>query len=350
MPNNSALRSPAAQNLLAAAVAGLGVLARPARIPTWARRGLTVANTAGTAGSLFMTDKAAENSDALGLKPVNTKRDVAVTSGSAIAAAAGSLSLLSSGIGLKLDAKAENYLLKKGVRHPRIWMAVAAVGLVFAIKSFQDAAARTADTAASKLAEKQADKQGSAGQVTAGTAKPAVARSSFVPATTASASSDNKSTVGSADQSTNNGQDRSDKASDEATGTGGSDALRAEASRPAAGSATPEGASDAPGAAPAGDVDDTPIWKNVTDNRGASTDNSDEGSNQAAGDNSDGPSTQHADHGSDAFGTGNNGATDGSDASGHRPSLFEQQLAETTVDDVDEPNPTDLSTEDEKKS
>lgn len=153
MPINKTLRSPAAQNLLAATVAGAAVLLRPARIPTWARRGFSLANTAGTAGSMLMGTKTDDNGGALGLKPVSSPRNQAATTGSAIAAATGGLGLVTSGIGLKLDAKVENYLVGKGVKRPRIWMAVGVIGLVFVVKTIQDAAAKKAESAATKLAE-----------------------------------------------------------------------------------------------------------------------------------------------------------------------------------------------------
>ena len=143
---SAAMRTPAAQNLIAAVAAGAAVLARPGRFPGWARRGLSMANTAGTAGSVFLGPTGAKGpgGSPLGLKPVAGKVATAGQAGSALAAAAGGLSLITSGMGVRLDAKIEQYLNDKGVRHPRVWMALGAIGLVYAIKTVQDITAAQA--------------------------------------------------------------------------------------------------------------------------------------------------------------------------------------------------------------
>lgn len=345
MATNSALRSPAAQNLLAAAVAGIGVLARPGRIPTWARRGLTVANTAGTAGSLLMTDKAAAQGGALGLKPVNTTRDTAATTGSALAAAAGSLSLLTSGIGLKLDSKAENYLLKKGVRHPRIWMAVAAVGLVFAIKTIQDAAARKAETSASRFAEARKGPAAGAG-ISPSPTKPSVRPARAQVAANSSANSTTNSTAGTEPSGPS-------KPSGVLTQEQPSSPSTTISAPSGVGAATAADAADAPDAAPAASAEDTPIWKDVSERaqsgrHAAPQTAADDTPGAASGSDRDSTNTSDphvdsadADTASQDPSTTSPDTSANTDSRGHRPSSFEQQLAQTTVDDLDEPSVTD---------
>lgn len=357
MATNSALRSPAAQNLLAAAVAGIGVLARPGRIPTWARRGLTVANTAGTAGSLLMTDKAAAQGGALGLKPVNTTRDTAATTGSALAAAAGSLSLLTSGIGLKLDSKAENYLLKKGVRHPRIWMAVAAVGLVFAIKTIQDAAARKAETSASRFAETRKGPAAGAG-ISPSPTKPSVRPARAQVAANSSANSTANSTANSSTNSTAGTEPSGpSKPSGVLTQEQPSSPSTTISAPSGVGAATAADAADAPDAAPAASAEDTPIWKDVSERaqsgrHAAPQTAADDTTGAASGSDRDSTNTSdpHADSAdadtasqvaSQDPSTTSSDASANTDSGGHRPSSFEQQLAQTTVDDLDEPSVTD---------
>lgn len=161
MPNTpAALRTPAAQNLIAAALAGAAVLARPGRFPRWARRGLSLANTAGTAGSVFLGGNSANPSvkTIAGLTPTRTPSATAASAGSALAAATGGLGLITSGLGIRADAKVESYLTRKGVRHPRIWMAIGVIGVVFVVKQLQDAAtAKATDKAKSFVAARQGD-------------------------------------------------------------------------------------------------------------------------------------------------------------------------------------------------
>lgn len=313
MPN-STLKSPAAQNLLAAAVAGAGIFFRPSRIPTWARRGLTVANTAGTASSLLMSDKDGQTGGALGLKPVTGTRNTTASAGSALAAAGGALSLITSGIGLKLDAKAENYLLKKGVKHPRLWMAIGAVGVVFLVKTMQDAATKKAESAASKLAQSRTE-QPAGGQLKQQASKPtraAATTPASSPARVAPAPSD------------------------------GAEAKKPEAqvdssAAPvaAAAAATADDAASAPGTPAAPQVEDTPIWTDVTKSA-AEVDRADQAERDAdaivAADDDLVPAK-------DADVTDTNDVDDDANKAGdaHRPSAFEEQLARTTVDDIDEP-------------
>lgn len=359
MPTNSALRSPAAQNLLAAAVAGVGVLVRPARIPVWARRSLTIANTAGTAGSMLMTNKAAENSGALGLKPVTGARDTTATTGSALAAAAGSLSLLTSGIGLKLDRKAESYLLGRGVKRPRLWMAVGAIGLVFVIKTVQDAASRKAEDTAAKFVENR--KQPVAGDqvrradIGAAATKPAPAPAAKpAPAPASDASTESKAEAAVAATAPKSRPEASEPADATTQSTQSPQPAKEGGAAPLAGA----DAADAPGAAPAS-IEDTPIWKDVTSrSANRSDDHSDDAGEKAGVDAADEADDKAGDKSGDEAADGADVPADSADDAGdvttdttsdattkdgqggssaYRPSRFEQQLAKTTPENVDAP-------------
>ena len=121
-----------ALNLASAAAAGAITLIRPARFPKWARRGLRWANTAGTAGSIFLVVRGNDIPDDHPLHKALSASDV-------MAAASGGLMLVTSGLGLKADDKIEAFLLKHGVKHPRVLMAVGVVVVLFAVKTVQDA-------------------------------------------------------------------------------------------------------------------------------------------------------------------------------------------------------------------
>ncbi|TWP38947.1 hypothetical protein [Leekyejoonella antrihumi] len=153
MPIQNAFRSPAVQNLTAAATAGLMTLARPARLPRWARNVLRLTNTAGTAGAVYLASREGEDS-ALGIRPVSGRANAA-SIGSAVAIATSGLGLITSGLGIAADRKLEGFLVGKGVRRPRLWMAVGVVGVVFAVKTAQDVATKRANSTARALAARQ---------------------------------------------------------------------------------------------------------------------------------------------------------------------------------------------------
>ncbi|MBB2894200.1 hypothetical protein [Flexivirga oryzae] len=130
-------RSPAL-NLASAAVAGAITLVRPTRFPRWARRGLSLANTAGTAGAVFF---AIRGEDEL---PEDHPLHRALTVSDLTAATTGGLMLVTSGLGVKADAKIEQFLVRHGVRHPRVVMAVGVVTVLFIVKTVQDRASKHA--------------------------------------------------------------------------------------------------------------------------------------------------------------------------------------------------------------
>lgn len=160
MASTDLLRSPIAQNAAAAAAAGVGVFFQPARLPKWGKRVLKLSNTAGTAGSLYLsTQSKPENKGGdFGTKPTRTKMATAASASSALSIATGGITLVSSGIGLKVDRRVEGFLVSKGVKHPRVWMAVGAVVIIFAVKQAQDYGSKKAEEAARKQLEKQQQK------------------------------------------------------------------------------------------------------------------------------------------------------------------------------------------------
>lgn len=326
--NTAALRSPAAQNLIAAAVTGATVLARPARIPTWLRRSLYVANTAGTAGSLLMSKDDESTGGALGIKPVTGPRNTVASAGSAVALATSGIGLLTSGIGLKLDTKVEDYLRRRGVNHPRWWMAIGAVGLVFVVKTVQDAAAKKAEDAAAKLAAAAQQQEPAGSKVTAGAPSPTqtqVSRSAVAGKTAKPEkpeTADKTAKTGKTDkpESADTVADSSQVSSSTPTydavragfsGEGSTAAGPGSVAAAGAGSAAssdPQTPADAPGAPAAGRAGDS--WNEVTDEPAESAGSTDAQPDSVAD----------------------------SDEAG-AASLFEQQLAKTEVDDIDQPTP-----------
>ncbi|NNG38860.1 hypothetical protein HJ588_06180 [Flexivirga sp. ID2601S] len=154
-------KSVPALNLASAALAGAVTLVRPARFPRWARRGLVWANTAGTAGSVFLTVR---NRDDL---PPEHPLHRAVSSSDLIAAATGGLMLVTSGIGLKADDKIEQFLVKRGFKHPRVWMAVGVVGVVFLAKTLQDAGSKKAEAMREQFKSAEQDEKTAIGKTDA---------------------------------------------------------------------------------------------------------------------------------------------------------------------------------------
>ena len=139
--SKAAAKYPTAMNLASASLAGAVTLLGPARFPRWARRGLTWANTAGTAGSVFLT---VSDRDDL---PEGHALHKAISSSDLLAAASGGLMLVTSGIGLKADAKAEKFLTGRGIKHPRLVLAIGVTAVIFAVKTIQDKASKGSDAA-----------------------------------------------------------------------------------------------------------------------------------------------------------------------------------------------------------
>lgn len=156
---SSLLSSPLAKNLAAAGAAGAVTLIRPARFPKWLRRSMLATNTAGTGASMLLGGQSGAGptgQPALLAGRLGSKAAPMGSTAGALAAVTGGLTLVTSGIGLKADAKAEQFLVGRGVKHPRLIMAVSVVGVVLVVQVLQDRAAKAAEQAAAKLTEKNA--------------------------------------------------------------------------------------------------------------------------------------------------------------------------------------------------
>ena len=154
-----ALESPAAQAAISAAAAAATTLVRPARFPRWARRGIAMSSTLTNVGMALAGDRrpassklAASGSDTTittsgGRPSTNQMSDLA-------SAATAGMGLVTSGLALRIDKNVEKMLLKRGVRHPRLWMAVgaAAISLVgpYVTKQIQASTARLQEKAMPK--------------------------------------------------------------------------------------------------------------------------------------------------------------------------------------------------------
>lgn len=154
--STSLLHSPQARNVTSALIAGAATYLRPARIPSWVRRGMLAANTAGTGAAVLLgtgtptgpTGEPAPLAGRLGAKasPIGG-------AATALASVSGGLGLVTSGLGLRADAKAEQYLLNRGIRHPRLVMAVGVVGIVYVVSLLQERATKAAEQKAGEAAD-----------------------------------------------------------------------------------------------------------------------------------------------------------------------------------------------------
>lgn len=149
MPIPNALRAPAVQNLAAATAAGLLTLAKPGRFPRWARSGIRLTRTASTIGAVYL---AKQDDDQKSLSPASGQANAANIA-SAVATATSSVGFIASGLGVAADRKVEGLLVRKGVRHPRLWMAAGVVVVIMAAKTAQEQLSKRVDLDA--LAERQ---------------------------------------------------------------------------------------------------------------------------------------------------------------------------------------------------
>ena len=114
------LTSPMAKNLAAAGAAGAVTLLRPARFPKWLRRSMLATNTAGTGASMLLGTGGQSDPTGAPAPLAGRLGDRGAAAGGAagaLAAVTGGLSLVTSGIGLKADAKAEQFLLGLSLIH-----------------------------------------------------------------------------------------------------------------------------------------------------------------------------------------------------------------------------------------
>lgn len=152
-----AFDSPAAQAAISAATAAATTLVRPARFPRWVRRGVAMSSTLTSVGMAMAGERRPASSRlADSNKAINVVDGRATSSSMSdlAAAATAGMGLVTSGLALRIDKNVEKMLLKRGVRHPRLWMAVgaAAISLVgpYVTKQIQASTARLQEKALPK--------------------------------------------------------------------------------------------------------------------------------------------------------------------------------------------------------
>lgn len=160
MSRTSLLTSPAIKHVSSAASTALVVYLRPARVPKALRRGLLATNTAGSVTAMLVGSSAPGMAPSTKPAPlagrVGAKADSVGDVSVALATLAGSVTLLTSKPALKLDNKLERTLLHKGVRRPRLFMAVGAAGAVVVLGVVTDRMGKAAER---KVAELQREEE-----------------------------------------------------------------------------------------------------------------------------------------------------------------------------------------------
>ena len=138
-----ALENELGQRVVTAASAAAMTYIRPARFPRWVRRSITMSNSLTAVGAALAGNKteaahrqiAKDNVGRPASEQTLTVRDGVpasqVGANWASSAAAG-MALVTSGIALAVDKRVEKFLLARGVRNPRVIMAVGAAALSMA--------------------------------------------------------------------------------------------------------------------------------------------------------------------------------------------------------------------------
>lgn len=152
------LDHPVAKNLTSAAVAGVVTYLRPARIPKWARRGVLAGNTAG-AGATMLLGQGADGPAGPVADRLGTRTGAVTGAAGVLSALTGGIGLLTSTTGLRMDARAEQFLLNRGVGRPRLLMAFGAAGVVLAVGMLTDYATAYAERKAAELQQRQQQPQ-----------------------------------------------------------------------------------------------------------------------------------------------------------------------------------------------
>lgn len=155
--NLPALENELAKRAVTAVAAGATTYIRPARFPKWVRRSVSMSNTLASVGLAMAGDRRPggqrlENGQAQDVVEVANGVTVPRTGANWASAAAAGMGLVTSGLALKVDARVEKALLKRGVPNPRLIMAVGAAGLSLASPWIS----RAAHTVGAKLQEKAA--------------------------------------------------------------------------------------------------------------------------------------------------------------------------------------------------
>lgn len=158
------VNSPIGKNVTSAAVAGVVAYVGPRRIPKWVRRGLIASNTAGSGVQMLAggTAKSAADGNPAPLAGLlGSKAAPLAGAAGTLATLTGGLGLVTSSIGLRAESRAADYLAGRGVRHPRIWLAVGAAAVVFTVGVVTE---RVNDAAERKAAELQERLDGTNGK------------------------------------------------------------------------------------------------------------------------------------------------------------------------------------------
>lgn len=126
--------SPMVRNALSALTAGAITLVSPTRVPRSARRGVSLARTATSLAALVADRMPGVVDNKL---PARASAAVghAQTAAPFAGATAAGFALVTSGLALKADRKVEAFLVNRGVRRPRLVMAVGVVALVFTVNT-----------------------------------------------------------------------------------------------------------------------------------------------------------------------------------------------------------------------
>lgn len=151
------VNSPIGKNVTSAAVAGVVTYVGPGRVPRWLRRTLLATNTAGSGVQMLAGGTARSGAEAAPAPLANMlghrAAPIAGTAG-ALATLTGGLGLVTSSIGLRAETRAADYLATRGVRHPRIWLAVGAAAVVFTVGVVTERVNNAAERKSAELQER----------------------------------------------------------------------------------------------------------------------------------------------------------------------------------------------------
>lgn len=125
-----ALESKVAQAAVTAVAAAATTYVRPARFPRWVRRGVSMSNTLTAVGMAVAGDRRPARSRIAERTPDDIElvdgRPASRAGANLASASAAGMALVTSGLALRVDKTVEKMLVKRGVRNPRLWMAVGA--------------------------------------------------------------------------------------------------------------------------------------------------------------------------------------------------------------------------------
>lgn len=134
------LENETAQSIVTALVAGATTYVKPARFPKWVRRGVSMSNTLTAVGMAVAGDRRPARSQLDSSGSRASQHTVELVDGkptsragaNLVAATTAGMGLVTSGMAIRIDKSVEKFLLKRGVRHPRLWMAAGAAAISLA--------------------------------------------------------------------------------------------------------------------------------------------------------------------------------------------------------------------------